>query len=403
MSTEDADSPQACPRLMLSLCIVVCLCAFTVDISITAFAEVSREFAIASGKTHLIITAFMLGQALAQIPLGFLSERIGRVKSLYLGLLIFVVGGVIASFSIELNTLLLGRFIQGVGGACGPVVARAIVRDSSEGAALGRMMALLITALGLSTILAPIIGSLLLTLLPWWSVFACSLVLGLVCLLLVYCYVPESRPRTFEGSSFKHHLREFWQHRPAVIGTLLLALLFCGYIAYVSSFSTIAADQFGVPGQQVGWIFALFISTYLIGSALSQRLMGIGGEYRCVDLGCQALMLSVVLCLSVLLLEGSSLVLLSIAALSFLFAMGLLFGGLSVIVLRGLPHIAGSASGIMGTAQILAGSFGSALSATFYRGNADSTLWIISLSSLLLLSLYGFSRSGLIAAEGADL
>lgn len=72
----------------------------------------------------------------------------------------------------------------------------------------------------------------------------------------------------------------------------------------------------------------------------------------------------------------------------FLLSMGMLFGALGAMVLSSLPQIAGTASGIMGTAQMLAAFVGSTISALLYQGNFSSTVQILSVSAILLILIY---------------
>jgi DHA1 family bicyclomycin/chloramphenicol resistance-like MFS transporter len=383
-------------KLIYSLAILVSMSGFTIDVSLAAFPAISRAFDIPSGNTHLIVSAYIAGYALAQIPFGYLSEHIGRIKTLYLGLAMFTLGGLIATFSTNLEVLLVGRIIQGLGGAAGPVLARAIARDISSGAELGRLMALFISAQAISTIAAPIVGSLLISVFPWPSVFAVSLLLGLLCLLLIRLYVRETlQMRDNAGKDFIAHARIFFSHRTAVIAASLLSLIFFGYMSFVSSFSTIAADQFQQPASVIGWLFAICIVFYLAGSRVARRSSLAGNELRLLDTGGFALLLSLASFALAYLHVLPLLLGLALGMFSFLLAMGLMSGALGALVMRDLPHIGGTAAGIMGTMQMLAAALGSFASAALYRGNASSTVLIIVTASAVFLLIYLTSRGKL--------
>jgi sugar phosphate permease len=80
-----------------------------------------------------------------------------------------------------------------------------------------------------------------------------------------------------------------------------------------------------------------------------------------------------------------------------MFALGMMLGVLSAHVLRGLPQIAGTAAGLMGALQMLSGVVGGTASAFLYRGDAWSTVLILSVSAVLTVSLYAVSRRSLSA------
>ncbi len=381
-----------------TLTALVCLSALTVDICLPAFPAISRSFDVPAGNTHLLVSAYLLSYGLAQIPLGFLSERIGRIKTVYLGVSVFLVGGVVSTFSTSLEMLLFGRFVQGLGGAVGPVMARAIARDVSSGAELGSLMSVFVTALAVSTLLAPVAGSGLLALFSWPSVFAVSVLFGILCLLLVRRYVPETLPPgTAVAFRLTEHAGEFFRHRPAVIGTGMLGLLFMGYIAFLSSFASIAADQFGQPDTSIGWWFTVFVGFYLLGANLTRRASGAKQDARLLDLGSALLLVSIIAFAVVWSGLMGELVGLSLGLLCYMFALGMMLGVLSAHVLRGLPHIAGTAAGMMGALQMMSGVVGGTASAFLYRGDAWSTVLLLSLSAVLTVTIYLFGRRTLSA------
>ena len=381
-----------------ALTVLVCLSAVTVDICLPAFPAISRSFDVPAGDTHLIVSVYLLSYGGAQIPLGYLSEKIGRVRTVYLGIAVFLLGGVMSTLSTSLEMLLFGRFIQGLGGAVGPVMARAIARDISFGAELGRLMSMFVTALAVSTLLAPVAGSALVALFSWQSVFGISVLLGFFCLVLVHRYVPETLP-TESSTTFRftEHAREFFGHGPAVIGTTMLGFLFMGYIGFLSSFASIAADQFDQPDASIGWWFAVFVGFYLLGANLTRRASGAKNDARLLDLGSFLLTVSVVAFTLVWLGAIGELAGLSLGLLSYMFALGMMLGVLSAHVLRGLPQIAGTAAGLMGALQMLAGVVGGTASAFLYRGDAWSTVLILSVSAVLTVSLYAVARRSLSA------
>lgn len=395
ISSTGDDYPQR-KSLIRSLAVLVCLSAFTVDVSIVALTDIGQALHVSNGETHLIISSYVISLALAQIPLGFISEKIGRLNTLYLGLTIFTAGGLIATFSYSFEGLLAGRFIQGIGGACGPVMARCIARDISSGKELHKMMALFVSALAISTMIAPIIGSLLLTVFEWQSVFAITLVMGLVCFGLTARYIVETKPDNLSSSgNFKKHWRVYWSNSNAVIGSIMLGLLFFGYLTFISSFSTIASDQFALSSEIVGWYFALFVSFYLLGSYLSQQWLKHNGGTRLLDIACFLLFIAIIL-FSLLLHNDAYIAVGIIGVLTYLLAMGCLFGVAATLAMKGLSDIAGTASGIMGTVQMLLGFMGTLVGSIFYSGNMTSTLAILAASSLLILLVCLFSKNRLV-------
>ena len=137
-------SSQPLTRLqIITLCALVCLASTSIDINIPAIPAIADAFAIPQGSGQLLISSYLVGFAMGQIPIGLLSDRYGRLPVLYLGLGVYIVATWMASQAGQFDTLLWARFIQGLAGAAGGVLARAIVRDTSDGIQLAKLSAML--------------------------------------------------------------------------------------------------------------------------------------------------------------------------------------------------------------------------------------------------------------------
>ena len=108
----------------------------------------------------LVVGGYALTQAIFQIPFGLMSDKIGRKKTLLVGLLIFIAGSVIAALSDNIYMLLLGRFLQGAG-AIGSVVSAMIadlVKEEERAHAMAIMGGTIALSFAAAMIIAPIVG-----------------------------------------------------------------------------------------------------------------------------------------------------------------------------------------------------------------------------------------------------
>ena len=137
------------------------LTALSIDAVIAGMPLIAQELSGgADADVHLIISALVLGMAVGEPVFGPLSDARGRKFAILLGIAIFMAGVVLAITAEDLNTLLLARFIQGVGVAGPKIGSRAAIRDRYEGASMARAMSIIMTVMILVPMLAPALGEL---------------------------------------------------------------------------------------------------------------------------------------------------------------------------------------------------------------------------------------------------
>lgn len=107
----------------------------------------------------LAIGAYGLTQALLQVPFGFLSDRIGRKPVIYFGLTVFCIGSVVAALSDSIEGVIVGRFLQGAGAIASAVIA--LLADVTRDEERSKAMAIVGGSIGLSFVLALILGPLM--------------------------------------------------------------------------------------------------------------------------------------------------------------------------------------------------------------------------------------------------
>jgi len=149
----------------------------SIDMYLPALPSLPQEFGGTASQVQLTLSACLLGLAAGQVIAGPLSDRMGR-RPLLVGLLMYALASLLCAVAPTLPMLIAFRLLQGLAGAAGIVIARAVVRDLFSGPDVARFFALTMLVNGLAPILAPIIGGQLLTFTTWRGVFvvltACS-------------------------------------------------------------------------------------------------------------------------------------------------------------------------------------------------------------------------------------
>lgn len=254
--------------LILILGSLTALSPFSIDMYLAAFPQMAKDFDTSVAQVSLTLSSYFIGLASGQLVYGSLMDRFGRLKPLYAGLLIYIATSIGCAFSKNVETLIVMRFIQAVGGCAAGVASFAMVRDLFEPKESAKVFSLLILILGVSPLLAPTIGGYLTVYFGWSSVFMVLTAIALILLVVVYRYLPESYPA--DPSHVLHPLpiiknylsiiKEPQFYTYAVSGSLA----FAGLFVYLAASPTIFMEIFGVTEQVYGWIFA-FIAMGLVG------------------------------------------------------------------------------------------------------------------------------------------
>lgn len=266
-------------RRMLSIVLLGALTAlgpFTVDLYLPAFPVLEEEFQTSAGVIQLTLTGTMLGFAAGQLVVGPISDRIGRRLPLVCATALHVLASIGAAITPDLVLLGIARVLTGVGAAAGGVVAMAMVRDLFAGRRLVIMLSRLALVSGVAPVIAPLVGSWLLAVMPWRGIFVVLALYGLVMLVSVSLFVFETLPvhrrSGREGASALQCYRSVLTDR-VFIGVLIIGgMSFSGLFSYLSASSFLFQQTYGLDAQQYALLFAANSLGLVIGVQTASRL-----------------------------------------------------------------------------------------------------------------------------------
>src|SRR4051794_37734608 len=172
-------------KLVVVLGLVNAIGPLSVDMYLPAFPEIARDLATSAAQVQLTLTACVAGLAVGQLVIGPLSDRLGRRLPLMAAMSTYAVASVLCALAPAAPVLMALRLVQGLAGAGGVVIARAVVRDLHSGAAAVRLFSSLMLVTGLAPILAPLLGGQVLTVTSWRGIFVVLAVLSTLLALLV--------------------------------------------------------------------------------------------------------------------------------------------------------------------------------------------------------------------------
>lgn len=380
-------SPFARNAIVLGL-----LCAvgpFAIDMYLPALPDIEADLGATTSATQLTLTSYFIAFGLCQIAYGPLSDVYGRKAPLYAGLALFVVGSVGCALAPTVETLIAFRFVQGLGAAAMGVIPRAIIRDLHTGVEATKLMSLVMLVFSVSPILAPLGGSALIVPFGWRAVFVAVTIAALIATVLLAVMLPETRP---VQERIRGDVRSVLGH----FGTLFrdwhfLGLTFIGGLGMSSFFTFLSMSSFvyiktyGMSLAEYSVAFSVNAVGFIGMSQLASRLGGRFGMGRVV-MGAVAAYASFAVLLLALTLAGftSLWVLIPLLFTSFAF-LGLVIPSTMVLSLENHGPIAGSASALGGTLQMLTGGAVIAVAGLFFNGTSLPMVVTIALTAVTAL------------------
>lgn len=360
-SLDNLKSTKQSKRLKLAA-ILGTLAAFaplSIDMYLPALPHIAEELNTTQSFVQLSLTFFMLGLALGQLLVGPLSDVRGRRTPLLIGLAIYSIASLLCAFSPSIWIFITLRFIQGLSGAAGIVLSRAIVRDIYSGLELTKFFSLLSLVNGIAPILAPVLGALILLFAPWKAVFIILSLIGVVMFLLVLFSLPESLPvnsRSVGGiEQTAKTFKQLFLDRSFIGCALPLALVNAVLFSYISGSSFVLQNIYGTSPQVYSLIFAINGIGIAIASQITGKLAGRISEIKLFVVGISMAFIGSITLLILLLFQAGLYFILPplLIAVSSIGVVGTTGNSLA---LQSQGKIAGSASALLGVLQfVLAG------------------------------------------------
>ena len=311
MSNGDVRNMSLGRRELLALvAALMALMALGIDILLPAFDDIRVAYGLAedSSAPGQLITVYFVGLAVAQLFFGPLSDWFGRKPVIYAGITIYVIGSLGAAIAPNFVTLLLFRFIWGVGAAGTRVVAVAVIRDCYEGSQMAKAMSEVMAVFVLVPIIAPTFGAGLIAIFPWESIFwFCAIAAVALCvwsLRLPETLAPEHKTR-FNWASTKAGYGRVLRTRLTASYTLASIFLQAVFVMYLSSSERIIGDILG-RGNQFPIIFGVVAIMFGITALLNGRFVVVLGIKKLLFFSASALVFFSFVLLVVTIVEGGN-------------------------------------------------------------------------------------------------
>jgi len=359
-------------RIALVLGLLSAIGPFAIDMYLPALPEIGSSLNAGIGQVQMSLTAFFISLGVGQLLYGPVADMVGRKPPLYFGLGLFALASIGCALATDVQTLIALRFVQGLGAAAGMAIPRAVVRDLHTGSDAARLMSMLMLVFSVSPILAPLAGSALIAFAGWRGVFwavtlAAAIGLAMVATVLKETRLPVQRVESSLSSALRAYallLRDAHYLGLVFIGAFAMA----GFFTYLSNSSFVMIDHYGLSPTLYSVAFGVNAAAFFGAAQLNGPLCERFGIVRVVKASVLACGLVMLAMLGYFLAGGDRLVMLLVPYFIATAFMGLVIPTTSVLALEKHGAIAGTASALLGTLQMLTGALVMAVVGLFTDG-----------------------------------
>ncbi|QDY80846.1 multidrug effflux MFS transporter [Streptomyces qinzhouensis] len=340
----------------------------SMDMYLPALPAVTDSLSAPAATIQLTLTTCIAGLALGQLVAGPLSDRWGRRGPLLTGMVVYVIATALCALAPSAGALIALRLVQGLAGAAGIVIARAVVRDLYEGVAMARFFSTLMLISGVAPVVAPLIGGQVLRFTDWRGIFLVLTGVGAVLTLVILKWLPETLPREARraggvGESLRT-MRGLLGDRVFTGYVLTGAFSFAALFAYIAASPFVVQEIYGASPQTFSLLFGLnSIGLIAVGQINGRLLVGRVSLDKALVCGLVVIVLASV-ALTVMTtgaLGEPGLVGVAAGLFVLMAAQGLTMPNTNALALNRTPHAAGSASALIGTSGFLMGAAASPL------------------------------------------
>ncbi|MDT0306200.1 multidrug effflux MFS transporter [Streptomyces sp. DSM 44917] len=355
--TPPAAGRRAGPLLVLVLGSLTAVSPLSMDLYLPALPDIADDLGTGASSVQLTLTACLLGLALGQLLAGPLSDQFGRRRPLMAGMSCYALASVACALAPSAGALTACRLLQGLTGAAGVVIARAVVRDLYEGVAMARFFSSLMLISGAAPVLAPVAGGQLMRVTDWRGIFLVLAAAGVLLVAAVARLLPETLPPARRNpSGLLPALRTMGglcRDRVFTGHLLVASLTMAAVFSYISASPFVVQEIHGASPQAFSLLFMLNSLAMVATSQINGKLLvGRFPMHRitAAGLGLMLLAAASLLVMTSGALGRAGLVPVSAGLFLMMGAMPLVMPNANTEALTRTPHAAGSAAALLGAA-----------------------------------------------------
>jgi DHA1 family bicyclomycin/chloramphenicol resistance-like MFS transporter len=350
------------------------------------FPSMTRDLGAPFALVQLTLPAFFIGMCVGHILYGPITDRFGRLMPLKVGLAIFVFASIGCALARDVHMLIALRVVQALGGCAGMVIVVAIVRDLFDAQGSARMFSRILMVMGLAPVLAPFLGTYVVAWFGWRAIFWMLAGYGVICLVALSLWLPETRPpqtgRLHPFAVAREYGALFADRR--FLGYALSgALGNAAFFVYLTGSPFVLMELFGLSPTAYSLVFALNTLGLIVGSQVNNRLLRSRSLDQLLRVGnWSSFVLTAVLLVVIATRIAGALVVLTLL-FGFCTGRALIRPNSTAGALEHHPQRAGTAAALIGALQFALGTAGGGILGLVHDGTARPFASVLMVMSLL--------------------
>ncbi len=371
------------------------LCAFgpiCTDIYLPALPNIATYFQASASQVQLSLTTSFLGLAVGQIIIGPLSDIYGRRPLMLIFLVCFVLSSYMCANATSIEQLIIFRFLQGISGASGIVLSRAIACDLYAGSQLTRFMSMLMSVNSIAPIVGPILGSMIIVKYDFKFIFYFLCLWGVILFILHFIFIKESANISKSDqhallNSLKSMYKEL-KNKNFMLLVLSMSCIMGGFFSYLSASSFVFQRIYAYSSFAYALVFSVNAILISLLAILAGRLSKVLGDIKIVRLSIYVMIIVSFAAIAIAFIKPQSSIFILLALSCFVPMIGSSQTAAFAIVMGQAKGAKGSASGIFGVGTFVLGAICSPLVGLLGEMSMIPLAIIMLCSSVLALILF---------------
>jgi len=360
-----------------------------IDLFVPSFPELGSQFNLSPFWLEALLAVNFAGFFLSLLFVGGLADRYGRKPIILLGLIIFIIGSTVCLWASSYQSLLFGRFLQGLGIAAPAILCFLIIADSYALKEQQSLMAVLNGLINASIAAAPIAGSYITMHYHWQGNFITLMLSGLVVLLMTIFFVPTNKPpKNKEPISLRGYLPIF-KSKPLMLLVANTTFMFVPYWIIIGMSPVLYMEDLGVSISEFGYYQGSLAFTFAFGSILSGFIINKYDPKKMLYISAQVSVIGLIIIAAVTLLDIKNPLVITLAYLPFNTALIIPSTIIYPLCLNYIPEAKGRISATLQGSRLIIATIGLELAAYFYNGSFQNIGIILSfLIALAIITMF---------------
>ena len=380
--TQSIEDKKKVALLVILLSGLMVVAYSSIGIYTPAMPAIANYFDISSTEVQLTFSIYILAFAFGQLIYGPLSDKYGRRPAIFLGLIFYISGSIVASVSASIEVLIFARALQGFGGCSGPVVGRAVLRDLFRKERSAVILSYISMVMGAAPAFAPLIGGYLQVNFNWQSIFFFLIIIGLIVFISNFLYLEESNPysKRIEKFDFVSSIKTYFNflNSRVFLGYSMTASFAMSMVfVYSSGTPFILISLLGIPPDIYGWYILIPTFTNFVGAYFAAKLLPVFGVDKLIFIGSSIIMTGGGFMVFLSILFPLSVWIIILPMCLVMFGLSILYPSAAQGAVSVFPNRAGSASSLNGFLHMFIASGMVLFTGALFNGTQWPLIFII--------------------------